>query len=131
MSEPMEWPDPADKAHAVEQAKRLRNQAAAGGLKFDAYLPPDLAVWLLDRIEQGNFVDPSEATFVLLGEARDLEPHIDLREELLKRRIQAAIDDPRTTVAAEDVMEDFLKKLTNPLPVSAKWEGRSGPPQEN
>jgi hypothetical protein len=70
----MEWPDPADKAHAVEQVKRLRNQAAAGGLKFEAYVPPDLAVWLLDRIEQGNFVDPSEATFVLLGEARDLNP---------------------------------------------------------
>ncbi|MEC5293607.1 hypothetical protein VSX64_23990 [Aurantimonas sp. C2-6-R+9] len=26
-----EWPDPADKAHAVEQAKRLRDQAAKGG----------------------------------------------------------------------------------------------------
>jgi antitoxin ParD1/3/4 len=25
-----EWPDPADKAHAVEQAKRLRNQAEGG-----------------------------------------------------------------------------------------------------
>jgi len=131
MSEPMEWPDPADKAYAVEQAKHLRNQAAAGGLKFEAYLPPDLAIWLLDRIEQGNFVDPSEATFVLLGEARDLEPHIDLREELLKRRIQAAIDDPRPTVTAEDVLEGLLKKLTNPLSSPAKWEGRSGPPQGN
>jgi hypothetical protein len=126
MSEPMEWPDPTDKAHAVEQAKRLRNQAAAGGLKFEAYLPPDLAIWLLDRIEQGNFVDPSEATFVLLGEARDLEPHIDLREEFLKRRIQAAIDDPRPTVAAEDVMEGLLKKLADPLPAPAKWKRRSG-----
>ena len=26
-----EWPDPADKAHAVEQAKRLCNQVAEGG----------------------------------------------------------------------------------------------------
>jgi hypothetical protein len=54
MSEPMEWPDLADKAHAVEQVRRLRNQAAAGGLKFEAYLPPDLAIWLLDRIERAN-----------------------------------------------------------------------------
>ena len=33
-----EWPDPADKAHAVEQAKQLRDQAAKGGLRFEAYL---------------------------------------------------------------------------------------------
>lgn len=33
-----EWPDPADKAHAVEQAKWLRNQVAEGGLRFEAYL---------------------------------------------------------------------------------------------
>lgn len=25
------WPDPADEAHAVEQAKRIRDQAAKGG----------------------------------------------------------------------------------------------------
>ena len=33
-----EWPDPADEAHAVEQAKQLRDQAAKGGLRFEAYL---------------------------------------------------------------------------------------------
>ena len=63
-----EWPDPADKAHAVEQAKRLRNQVAEGGLRFEAYLPPSLALWLLDLIEQDTFLDPSEAVFVILGE---------------------------------------------------------------
>ncbi|MBO9100772.1 hypothetical protein J5287_22150 [Rhizobium sp. K1/93] len=93
---------------------------------FEAYLPPDLAVWLLDRIERGAFVDPSEATFVLLGEARDLEPHVDLRNELLKRVIQAAIDDPRPGIPVEDVMESLRKKFENPLPEPAKWERRSG-----
>ncbi|MFC5387770.1 hypothetical protein ACFPLB_17570, partial [Aquamicrobium segne] len=53
-----EWPDPADKAHAVEQAKRLRNQVAEGGLRFEAYLPPSLALWLLDRIEGQKYLDP-------------------------------------------------------------------------
>ena len=126
MSETAEWPDPADKAYALEQAMRVRDQAAAGGLIFEAYLPPDLAVWLLDRIERGAFVDPSEATFVLLGEARDLEPHVDLRNELLKRVIQAAIDDPRPGIPVEDVMESLRKKFENPLPEPAKWERRSG-----
>ena len=34
-----EWPDPADEAHAIEQARRIRDQAAKGGLRFEAYLP--------------------------------------------------------------------------------------------
>ena len=51
-----EWPDPADKAHAVEQAKWLRNQVAEGGLRFEAYLPPSLALWLLDLVEQDRFL---------------------------------------------------------------------------
>lgn len=83
-----EWPDPADKAHAVEQAKQLRDQAAKGGLRFEAYLPPSLALWLLDLIEQDTFLDPSEAVFVILGEHKELAPHADLRRELLKRRIR-------------------------------------------
>ena len=124
MSEPTEW-DPADRAHAVEQAGRLRDRAAVGGLKFEAYLPPDLAEWLLDRIQQGKFIDPSEATFVLLGKARDLEPHADLRNELLKRCIQAAIDDPRPAVAAEEVWQRLEEKFKNPLPEPAKWEERT------
>ena len=93
-----EWPDPADKVHAVEQARRIRGQAAKGGLQFQAYLPPELALWLLDRIEQGIFLDPSEAVFVILGEHEKLEPHADLRRELLKRSIQGSGQDLRRIV---------------------------------
>ncbi|MEN3145669.1 hypothetical protein ABDF71_27200 [Ochrobactrum sp. WV_118_8] len=96
-----EWPGPADEAHAVEQAKWLGNQVAEGGLRFEAYLPPSLALWLLDLIEQGKFLDPSEAVSVILGEHQELEPHADLRRELFKRRIQAAIDDPRPGISGE------------------------------
>jgi antitoxin ParD1/3/4 len=125
MSEPAEWPDPAEKAYAIAQAKQLRDQAAKGGLRFEAYLPPDLALWLLDRIEQGVFVDPSEAAFVLLGEAQELEPHADLRGELLKRGIQAAIDDPRPAISHEPVMAEMRDKLQQPRPEPATWEKRS------
>lgn len=72
---------------ANQQAQIVRAAAAEGGLRFQAYLPPKLALWLLDRIEQGMFIDPSEAAFVLLDEARELEQHSDLRQELLKRRV--------------------------------------------
>jgi len=84
----------ADADKRIAQAKALRQQAGKGGLRFEAYLPPDLAEWLLDLIERGVFADPSEAVFVILGEHRDLEPHADLRRELLSRSCQAAIDDP-------------------------------------
>src|SRR3546814_8489822 len=44
-----------------DQAKALREQARAGGLRFEAYLTGDQADWLLERIERGMFADPSEA----------------------------------------------------------------------
>ena len=125
MSGPTEWPDPADKAHAIEQAKQLRDQAAKGGLKFEAYLPPTLALWLLDRIEQEKFLDPSEAVFVILGEHEELEPHADLRNELLKRSLQAAMDDPRPGIPHEDVMAEMRERLQQPRPEPVKWEKRT------
>jgi len=60
--------------------------------------------WLLERIEKGAFLDPSEATFVLLGEQEELEPHIDLRRELLRRSLDGAINDPRPSLPAKQVL---------------------------
>lgn len=70
---------------------------------------------------RGVFRDPSEAVFVILGEHRGLQPHADLREEALRRRIQAAIDDPRPAIPAEDVEEEMRRKLTAPRPEPAVW----------
>jgi len=120
-----EWPDPADKAHAVEQARRLRDQAAKGGLRFEAYLPPGLALWLLDRIEQGKFLDPSEAVFVILGEHEELEPHADLRQKLFERTIQKAADDPRPGISSEELKALLHEKRKSPLPEPSRWEKRS------
>lgn len=120
-----EWPDPADEAHAVEQAKRLRDQAAKGGLRFEAYLPPSLALWLLDRIERGQFLDPSEAVFVILGEHEELEPHADLRRELFKRRIQAAADDPRPGISSDEMLKRLREVTKESRQEPAKWEKRS------
>ena len=120
-----EWPDPTDKAHAVEQAEQLRDHAAKGGLRFEAYLPPSLALWLLDRIERGQFLDPSEAVFVILGEHKELEPHADLRRELLKRSIQPAADDPRPGISGEEMKALRREKRKAPLPEPARWEKRS------
>src|SRR3546814_2918576 len=65
----------ADNYAERDQAKALREQARAGGLRFEAYLTGDQADWLLERIERGMFADPSEAVFAIV------KNFIDMRSE--------------------------------------------------
>ena len=116
-----EWPSAEEKAKNIAQAKALRVQAEKGGLRFSAYLPPGLADWLLGLIENGTFHDPSEAVFVILGEHQDLEPHTDLRREILARSLQATIDDPRPSIPAEEVFKELRELRALPLE-PAVWE---------
>ena len=76
---------------------------------------------MLARIEQGMFLDPSEAVFVILGEHERLEPHADLRTELLRRTLQAAIEDTRPGIPAAQVFEKLRKELSGPRPEPACW----------
>ena len=89
----------AGAAHAAT----LKAQAAAGSLRFEAFLPSEFAVRLLDLIEKGVFKDPSEAVFVMLGDKQDLAAYPDLRRELLRRTVEAAANDPRPAIPAEVV----------------------------
>jgi antitoxin ParD1/3/4 len=118
---PDAWDSPEAEAARIAQARALREQAGKGGLRFEAYLPPDLAEWLLDLIERGMFADPSEAVFVIMGEHRDLEPHADLRHELLRRSCQAGIDDPRLFFSGDEVEKHFRELSAAPLPEPAVW----------
>jgi antitoxin ParD1/3/4 len=110
---------PETLARLKAQAARLREQARAGGLRFDAYLPPRLADWLLAHVEQGTFRDPSEAVFVILGEHEELEPHADLRRELLNRSLAQAMEGPFIT--SDELRGRLDEKLRAPLPVAAVW----------
>ena len=105
----------------MAQAIALREQAKAGGLRFSVYLPAGLAEWLLGLVEKGTFIDPSEAVFVLLQEAQELEPHHDLRRELLGRMLQAAEDDPRPPIPGEEVFKRLREKYAS-RPEPAVWE---------
>jgi antitoxin ParD1/3/4 len=115
------WVGPEAKAARIAQARALKEQAGKGGLRFEAYLPPELADWLLDQIERGIFADPSEAVFVILGEHRELEPHADLREELLRRTVQAAMDDPRPALSDDEVEKRLHELADTPLAEAAVW----------
>lgn len=110
--------------NAAGQARALRAQAEAGGLRFEAYLPSDLATWILDKIARGVFASPSEVVFVILDEQQELEPHADLRQEALRRTLQAAVDDPRPGIPADEVMRTLREKFAAPQPEPAVWPPR-------
>ena len=57
----------------------------------------------------------------MLGEQHDLEPHADLRREILKRSVQAAIDDPRPRLSAEEFRETMRRRWEAPRPEPAVW----------
>jgi antitoxin ParD1/3/4 len=119
------WPTAEHKERCVAQAKALRKQAAEGGLRFEVYLPPRLAKWLLELVESGVFLDPSEAVFVLLGEREELEPHVGLRGELLRRSVDAAFNDPRPSIPANQVFDELRRKLSAPRSEPAVWTRQS------
>lgn len=111
----------AAQAAGIAQAKALKEQAREGGLQFEAYLPSGLAEWVLDLVERGVFTDPSEAVFVILGEHKDLAPHVDLRQELLRRRLEAAENDPSPPISSEELEKRFEALLTEPELPPAIW----------
>jgi antitoxin ParD1/3/4 len=115
------WPTPEEDAFNAAQVQALRDQVAAGGLRFESYLAPRQAVWLLDMIEKGVFVDPAHAIGVIVNEARELEPHHDLRSELIKRMITASIGDPRPGLTAEQVFAELNARMAVSRPEPARW----------
>lgn len=116
----------AERAHNIAQAKALKDQAEKGGLYVEAWLPPQQAVWLLGLIEQGKFADPGDALFNLIGEAQDLAPHEDLRKELLKRSLDAALNNPGAAVPIEACVPDIMSRMTGAQPDPAVWEEWEG-----
>jgi len=122
--EPSDWRTAGERASDIAQAMALREQARKGGLRFEVYLPPSLAEWLLDFVERGVFTDPSEAVFVILGEHKDLEPHADLRKENLRRSLDAAINDPRAPIPGKEAMASIAKGMAEPRPEPAVWRQR-------
>jgi len=114
--------DAAERKAGAAHAAALKAQAAEGGLRFEAYLPPDMAVWFLGLIERGTFKDPDEAVFVMLGEQEDLAAYPDLRRELLRRTIEDADNDPHPGFTAAEVFAEIKAKLASPRPPVAVWD---------
>lgn len=102
----------------------IRQQAAEGGLTFEAYLPPRLAAWVIGLVEQDVFHSPAEAVFVAMQSFRDLDDHPDVQQELLKRAMQKGIDtlEEGASIPAEDVMARLRKAMEGPRAAPAVWD---------
>ena len=102
----------------------VRRQAAAGGLRFAAYLPPGLAEWVIGLVEQGVFHSPTEAVFVAMQSFQELEDHPDVKQELLARIIQTRVDavEEGGGIPGEEVMARLRKEMEEPRPEPAVWD---------
>jgi antitoxin ParD1/3/4 len=102
----------------------VRRQAAAGGLRFEAYLPPRLAAWVIGLVEQEVFHSPAEAVFVAMQSFRELEDHPDVKQALLTKIMQKSIDSVGEGggMPAEEVMARLRKKLEGPRAEPAVWD---------
>lgn len=119
-----DWRTTDQRADDIAQANALREQASADGLRFEVFLPSDLAVWVLDLVARGVFTDPGEAAFVMLQEQQDLEPHDDLRQEILHRSLLKSMNDPHPGYSQEEVWEHLRGKLAEPRREPALWRKR-------
>ena len=77
-------------------------------------------------VENGDFHSPGEAVFVMMGLAKQLDPHQDLKEEILRRELDKRINDSQGTkyYSHEEVkarMEKVKEELKN-RPDPPVWE---------
>ena len=75
----------------IQQAQALRAQAAEHGLRCDAFLVPSMAEWVLDMVERGDFVDPSEAIHTFMLQARELQKYPDIQRDMLNNKLDEGI----------------------------------------
>ena len=98
---------------------KLRKQIAAAGLRFEAYLPSDLALWVIELVELGVFASPSEAVFVAMQTFQELERYPDVKKELLSSMFAEA--EQGKSIPHEKVMVE-LEKMKSQSNEPAVWD---------
>lgn len=93
------------------QAAELRPQAAEHGLRFEGYLVPSVAEWVLAEVEQGHFRDPSEAMFIAMRVFMEMQAYPDLREELLRREIRKSLADEGPSLSGDEVLAKLHERM--------------------
>lgn len=110
------WMESAETAQMrIAQAQALKTQAAESGLRFDAFLVPSQATWILELVERGDFIDPAEAIFVLMQEVQELQQHPDVKLALLKKQLDEGIAqlDRGESISGDEVMANLKERVKN------------------
>lgn len=113
----------AYRAAQQEQAARLKPAAEKAGLKFEAYLTPGDAEWVLARVENSVFLSPSELVSIAVHQFIEMHDYPDLRRELLHRTLQKAMDDPSPGIPMEEAFAEIradIEEFKKYEP--ARWE---------
>ena len=105
-------------------SEAFHQQVSSGGLRFEAYLPPSLATWVVGLVEQGVFHSPSEAVFVAMQTFEDLEHHPEVKEALLRGILTQASKEVEKGkgIPHEAVTAEFAALNRRPLPEPAVWK---------
>jgi len=75
-------------------------------------------------VHQGDFIDPSEAVFVFLGQAQDIDDSTSIKTEILRHRLakgEKDCEEGRTSSSMEDIRERLKEKMKN-NPQTAVWQ---------
>lgn len=100
----------------IDQAQALKPKASRAGLKCEVYLPSDIAVWVLDMVEKGVFIDPSEAIYVFMDQAHDIDDSDDLKTAILKHRVLKGEEDyDNGRIIEGDDLDEFFETLKNEI----------------
>lgn len=116
----------------ADQAKRILESGAiqrGASLKVELLLQPRQAEWILNKVVDRTYFSPSDALFHILTEYREIEPHNDIRQEVLRRSLDAV--SLENTVPLEDVLKEFDKIPERHQPVEWKKEEVDFPVNKN
>lgn len=102
------------------QAKALRLPAGRDGLRFECFLPPELASWVLDKVEGLVFDDPAEAVRTIVSSHVQLCRLERVRQTMMERALARSAGKRFEEETLEEVAQ-FLKDADDGKGVPAYW----------
>ena len=102
---------------------RSGSRPAKAGLRFEAYMPPDLAEWLLSILSSAACLPiRARRSSVMLGELTATWSRTTIfATNCYSATVQAAIDHPRRSLSGDEVEKNFRELSAALLPEAAIW----------
>jgi hypothetical protein len=102
------------------QARALFAQAASDGLRFEGYLPPPLATWILKKIAERVFPSPEAAILAIVSDHVQLDRLERLRQLMMERSLARSNGRPVPVQTLEDVAQEVVDEADR-AGVPAYW----------